>query len=157
MTESQTLLHKAMMALSFQLNGIGHVTDEQLATLRKASLMELLAANAAAQAENASVSASPGETKKIRIVTTDEAIASTYLRLHQPGFFPAEELVDACAAIDSLSPDTPNGHGILIDGYGNHSLIKLNYDGDGALETLAHCDDLQSFMEKVHSIVGELE
>lgn len=157
MTESQTLLHKAMMALSFQLNGIGHVTDEQLATLRKASLMELLAANAAAQAENALVSASPGETKKIRIVTTDEAIASTYLRLHQPGFFPAEELVDACAAIDSLSPDTPNGHGILIDGYGNHSLIKLNYDGTGAIETIAQCDDLESFMEKVHSLVGELE
>lgn len=41
MTESQTLLHKAMMALSFQLNGIGHISDEQLATLRKASLLEL--------------------------------------------------------------------------------------------------------------------
>lgn len=149
LSRSKTL-HQSLMACLLSSQGIGGASEDDYQKVQKATLNELLEAKSFAEAANADTDVSDGE-KRIYIVPSEMMIAELYLRLHDSQFYTAKDLINTCINLDMLNPDTLNGHGILLDGHGNVSLLELNRGGDGAYQTLCHARSVDGMMGEANS------
>jgi len=141
--------HRAMMNTLMARQEIGELTDEDFDAVKTLSLIEMLEANKlmTGYAEGSS-----------RFVTTSpESVAELYLRLRDPDFLKAYELVGFCQRMDDAFPNTHNGHGILIDADGHYSLLQLDCNGDGAEETLATLRSPHAVRDEVNAQLGQAE
>lgn len=134
--------------------GIGEFSDSDIAKLKETSLADMLEANRLMTEYKEEL---PEGGTRTYIRTTDTALAELYCRLHNDEFHLVSDLVDACSAIDDVRRDSINGHGILVDGYGNYSFIELNNDGDGALETLEQAGSINGLLCMIQNMAAELE
>ena len=90
------------------------------------------------------------------MVTTEKSIAELYCRLQDNEFQTTDDLEDACSALDQLR-DTGNGHGVLVDGYGNWSFIELNSQGDGADETVFQAMSASRLLTHIKTMADALD
>ncbi|MBM34058.1 MAG: hypothetical protein CML22_07140 [Rheinheimera sp.] len=141
------LLNSAVINCILSIQGVSSPSEDHLKLVKSASLSEMLHASEMVEMYNESAD----DGGPIFVTTTESAIADLFLRLRSENYFHPDELVEACQAFDDMNPDTLNGHGMMIDGYGNHSLIELNHGGDGAVKTVAQASSLQELMDKLHA------
>ena len=132
--------------------GIGEFSDSDIAKLKETSLAEMLEANRIMTDYKEQL---PNGVRSF-IHTTEKELAELFCRLHDDNFHTTADLEDACTALDGLR-DTINGHGILIDGYGNFSFIELNHEGDGAIETLAQSMSPNGLFRQIKQLCKEQE
>lgn len=134
--------------------GVGEFSDSDIAKLKETSLADMLEANRLMTDYKEQL---PGGGTRNFVHTTDRALAELYCRLHNDEFHLVSDLVDACSAIDDVRRDSINGHGILVDGYGNYSFIELNSAGDGALDTLEQAGSINRLLGMIQNMAAELE
>ncbi|MCP3865163.1 hypothetical protein [Pseudoalteromonas sp.] len=130
--------------------GIGSFNDADITTLKQTSLVDMLTANKM-MITHKEPAPNGGTISYIR--TTDSSIAELYCRLHDDYYHTVTDLEDACSALNDLR-DTPNGHGVLIDGYGNYSFVELNHAGDGAIETLCESFSAGGLLSEVKTLAN---
>ena len=145
-------LHNKVMGVLLAREGIGEFNDADIASLKQTPLIDMLRANAVMTGYKEDL---PGGGTRNYIVTTDEAIAELYCRLHDHSFQTTVDLEDACSALNDYRK-APNGHGILVDGYGNWSFVELNHDGDGAAETLLESSSASGLLSQVNVLANDL-
>lgn len=123
-------LSSATITLMFQREGIGRCSDEKYEAVKAASLTDLLAANAMMQGYREQ----KPDKSWTHYVTTDElAIAELFCRLHKSDFKTIQDAVDLADAYGG-DRESVNGFAVLIDEYGNSTLIELNHSGTGGDE-----------------------
>lgn len=145
-------LHNKVMGVLLAREGIGEFNDEDIASLKQTSLIDMLTANAVMTDYKEVL---PEGGTRNYIVTTEEAIAQLYCRLHDHNFQTTSDLEDACTALNDYR-EAHNGHGILVDGYGNCSFVELNHDGDGAAETLLESNSASGLLSQVNVLANDL-
>ncbi|MDK2594377.1 hypothetical protein [Pseudoalteromonas obscura] len=127
-------IHASIMKIAFFLQGIGSITNEDVEEFKGYSLEHLVQANKALSDYKEKQEDDQGY--RSYITTTDIALAETYIRVHNSDFVAADEFQEMCEAMDSHHENTRNGHGVLIDGSGCHSLVELTSCGTGVCETI---------------------
>lgn len=152
--EQAKFIHgKAMKVLMFT-QGIGEITNTDVNDLKAISLVDMLLANKLMEHyEEPTV----GNTKTFHVTTTDAAIAELFIRLHDEDFMTALEFEDMCQVMNEVFDNTVNGHGVLIDSYGNYSLIELTHSGDCAEKTLITADSPREVYKYVKQVVSQAQ
>jgi|GEM_PF-3111230 len=151
--ETAKTINSMSIGILMARQGIGEFFDSDIARLKETSLADMLEANRLMTGHKEQL---PGGGTRNFVHTTDKALAELYCRLHNDEFQLASDLVEACTALDELR-DTVNGHGILVDGYGNYSLIELDSAGDGSLETIAQACSINELLGEVKKFARKLE
>lgn len=136
--ERAKTVHGNVMKIALAIEGIQEVTDEDIVTFKSFALDEIVQANR--MMSGYKETEEEGGTRYF-LASNDTRLAEVYLRVHDPKFLSADQFENICSALDDTFDDTTNGHGVIIDGRGNYSLVKLDCEGDGAEETLLHAGD----------------
>ena len=152
--ETAKKINSMSVGILMAREGIGEFSDSDIAKLKETSLAEMLEANRLMTGYKEQL---PEGGVRHTLHTTDRALAELYCRLHNDEFHLVSDLVDACSAIDDVRRDSINGHGILVDGYGNYSFIELNSAGDGALDTLEQAGSINGLLGMILNMANELE
>lgn len=151
--ETAKTINSMSIGILMARQGIGDFSDSDIAQLKETSLADMLEANRLMTNYKEQL---PGGGTRNFVHTTDASLAELYCRLSNDEFQLASDLVEACTALDGLR-DTVNGHGILVDGYGNYSFIELNSAGDAALETLVQAMSVNDLFGQIKKVSNELE
>lgn len=152
MSEAMTIeqaksLSGALMRVMFARQGLGDVSDELFEKVKSASLIELLTSNAMMIGYKESLE--DGGTRCF-VHTTDFAIAELYCRLQQPDFKTVDDVIEVADGYEQIKEGSHNGFAVLIDSYGNSTLIELNHEGNGGEEVQSEgtFEELYSWVRK---------
>lgn len=138
----------AICSVQLHMDGIRDSSPEAREIALNTSLSSMLKANKIVEKDNTRRRKAQSNKKRVINVVMDElSIATFYSKINSRAVGTIPELVDICEAFDDKFEGSVNGHGIIIDGRENISLVKLDHDGDGALETLFHTDNYDALYE----------
>lgn len=151
--EKAKQVHSKVIGILLARQGIGEFVDADIAALKQTSLTDMLAANSMLDDYKEEL---PEGGYSSYVVTTEKSIAELYCRLQDNEFQTTDDLEDACSALDQLR-DTGNGHGVLVDGYGNWSFIELNSQGDGADETVFQAMSASRLLMHIKTMADALD
>lgn len=144
-------IHGTVMKVLMHTQGIGGITEDDVIAVKEVALPDMLKANALMSGHK---EVSDDGCDIHFVGTTDEALAELYLRLHDKEFMVASELEEMCDAMDE-SFATVNGHGVLIDGVGNYSLIEISRCGTSADKTLFVGQTPREIYNYIKSVVND--
>lgn len=152
--EQAKTIHSRVMKVIMYTRGIGEITSDDVSLVQEISLSDMALANSL-MADHQEGTEATGFTRTMS--TTDAVLADLYIRVNDEDFIIAEELEEACKAMNETFSDTPNGHAVLIDGVGNYSLVKLTDSGDCAEDTLSIFGSPRALYEYVKNKTNKSE
>lgn len=148
MTLSESLeLNNLIIKAEAFFSGLGKIKGSELEELASKSLFELASASKVAEIESRA-------SKNPHVSVSERAIAEMYLKIHDEGFISSKDIVNLCDGFNQVFKDTVNGHALMIDGFGAHTLIELTSSGDDVLREVTTQNSSLELMKEATKMVN---